>query len=485
MVLVENFHNARILCVGDVMLDRFVSGTIKRISPESPVPVLSLGDTRVYPGGAANVARNIAALGGHCTLIGVIGDDKQGRDLAEILNSLGTARPLFAIAADRPTTEKTRYVSQGQHVLRVDEERNDPISPEIAAKLLKSVEQMIGEHDVLVLSDYAKGALTDDLLAKLIALARDRKLPIVVDPKSKSLSRYAGATVITPNAKETEAATGIDPAQSDSAASEAADAALAQLDCDAILITRAEKGMTLGRRGRPAVHIASRAREVFDVVGAGDTVIAALALAIGAGGDIEEGARLANVAAGIVVGRRGTATVSQSELLEAMVKADTTGDVSKISASGAIGETVKMWKRDRLRVGFTNGCFDILHLGHISLLRYARRNCDRLVVGLNSDESVRRLKGADRPFNGEADRAEVLAALEMVDSVVIFEDDTPMSLIEKIEPDVLVKGSDYALEQIVGADFVVRRGGSVLRFELVPGKSSSGLIDKASGKKQL
>ena len=478
MSIVEDFGKARILCVGDVMIDRFVSGTIKRISPESPVPVLSFDGEKTYPGGAANVARNIAALGGVCTLIGVVGRDAQGRGLAGDLETIGV-QTAFVTCSNRVTTEKTRFVAHGQHVLRVDQECADPVSEETAAELVSQIADRIDDCDVLVLSDYAKGVLTDSVVREAIALARARNIPVVVDPKSKNFSRYSGATVITPNSGEVEAATNINPALSDPNAAAAGEVALAQAKSDAILITRAEKGMTLVRSGAQPVHIPGRAREVFDVVGAGDTAVAALSLVLAAGADLAEAARIANVAAGIAVGRRGTSTVSQSDLHQALTRSNGTFvEARKVVGITEIGELAKMWKQDSLRVGFTNGCFDILHLGHVELLRYSRRNCDRLVVGINSDDSVRRLKGPDRPLNREGDRSEVLAALDVVDAVVIFEDETPLSLIRHVEPDVLIKGADYALQDIVGADFVLARGGEVLRFELVPGRSSTRLVNQ-------
>jgi len=486
MVIVEDFAKVRVLCVGDVMVDCFVGGAVKRISPESPVPVFSVDAREIFPGGAANVARNIAALGGGCTLIGVVGDDEAARHLTADLSATTNIRPAFAISPDRPTTEKTRFVAQGQHVLRVDREIAGPISPAIAKDLLALVGQHIGDHDVLVLSDYAKGVLTDEIIQTSIALAKAKGIPIVVDPKSKDLARYRGATVITPNSKEIEAATGIDPSHDDAAAVAAAGLGMEQAGSEAILVTRAEKGMTLVQRDAAPVHIASCAREVFDVVGAGDTVIATLSLALGLGSNLEGAARAANVAAGIAVGRRGTSTVSQSELLDEMTKTDMTGKglhAEKILNQTEIVLRVQAWKRDGLRVGFTNGCFDILHLGHIRLLKFCRQNCDRLILGINSDASVRRLKGPDRPINPEADRAEVLAALGTIDAVIVFDEDTPLKLIELVEPDVLIKGADYAIGQIVGADLVMARGGKVLRFELVPGKSSTDLISKSKAKK--
>ncbi|MEW6438251.1 MAG: D-glycero-beta-D-manno-heptose-7-phosphate kinase [Pseudomonadota bacterium] len=478
MLVVERFSNVKVLCVGDVMVDCFVDGAVQRISPESPVPVFSAGARKIYPGGAANVARNIAALGASCSLVGVVGADEQGRHLAAELRRLPNVRPIFITCHDRPTTEKTRYVAQGQHMLRVDREVAAPLPAGVEELVVDAVKTEVAAHDALVLSDYAKGALTDKVIGAAVTAARKKGIPIVVDPKSRDLSRYHGVTIITPNAKEIEAATGIDPTE-DSGAVEAASEGMRRAGSEAVLVTRAGKGMALTRRDGPPVLIPSSAREVFDVVGAGDTVVATLTLALGAGNDLEVAARAANVAAGIAVGRRGTATVSQSDLIAELTTAggETRGlAAAKILQRAELDLRVHSWKRDGLRVGFTNGCFDVLHLGHIRLLRFARQHCDRLVVGLNSDTSVRGLKGPDRPYNAEADRAEVLAALGMVDGLVIFNEETPLALIEQISPDVLVKGADYTIQEIVGANFVLSRGGEVLRCELVPGKSSTDLI---------
>lgn len=480
MITVEDFAKVRVLCLGDVMADYFVLGSIKRISPESPVPVFCTGKSEQFPGGAANVARNIAALGGRCTLVGVVGDDARGRSLAESFS--GTAiTPLLTVVTDRPTTGKLRYVAQGQHVLRVDDEETKPIAPAVAAELGAVVAREIGQHDVLVLSDYAKGVLTDAVLQTAIAAARAKGIPVVVDPKSPNLARYGGATVITPNAREIEAATGIDVLQDDAAAAAGAARALEMAACDAVLITRSEKGMTLLQRGGGAVQIASNAREVFDVAGAGDTVVATLALALGDGAGLEAAARVANVAAGLAVGKRGTAAISQSDLIAVLSRPGQSGDgAAKILDRDAIARRVRTWKRDGLKVGFTNGCFDLLHVGHLRILEYAKAHCDRLVVAVNDDASVRRLKGSSRPINDEIDRAEILAALGVVDAVHVFGEDTPQELIALLTPDVLVKGADYRLEDIVGADVVLAAGGQVLRFELIPEKSSTGIIKKAA-----
>lgn len=479
MRIIEKFSDVKVLCLGDVMVDHFIHGAIERISPESPVPVLRTGASQTYPGGAANVARNIAALGGRCTLISVVGADDAARTLRADIRAISGIRAEFVEDTQRCTIEKKRFVAQNQQVLRVDTEDTAPISDSDAEKVLAILAVAMGEHDILVLSDYAKGVLTDAVISKAIKLARDRGLKIVVDPKSPALSRYHGASVITPNSREIAAATGIDPSSSDEAAERAAAQAVTQAGVEAVVLTRAEKGMMLARSGEPALQIKSDVREVFDVAGAGDTVIATLALMLGAGGDLESAARVSNIAAGIAVGRRGTSVVSQSDLLEALTRRAEHSAVSILSRS-ELSRRVDTWKRDGLTVGFTNGCFDILHVGHIRLMEFARANCDRLIVATNSDASVRRLKGEGRPINSQADRAEVLAALTTVDAVIVFDQDTPKALIDSLVPDVLIKGADYEIGEIVGADTVTKHGGKVLRFTLVEGKSSSKVLERAS-----
>lgn len=479
MRIIEKLSGVSVLCVGDVMVDHFIHGTIERISPESPVPVLRAETSQTYPGGAANVARNIAALGGRCTLIGVVGNDAAAKTLRADLDAIAGIQTRFVADDRRRTIEKKRFVAQNQQVLRVDTEEASPISDKDAEDLLTLVADTIGEHDILVLSDYAKGVLTDAVIAKAIALARGRGIKIVVDPKSPALSRYRGASVITPNSREIAAATGIDPSQGDAMAARAAAQAAAQAGVDAVLLTRAEKGMTLAQTGETSVQIQSDVHEVFDVAGAGDTVVAALALMLGAGSDLESAARVSNVAAGIAVGRHGTSTVSQSDLLDALSRRAEHSAVNILSLP-ELQHRVETWKRNGLTVGFTNGCFDILHVGHIRLMEFARANCNRLIVATNSDASVRRLKGEGRPINSQADRAEVLAALTTVDAVTVFDQDTPKSLIDALVPDVLLKGADYEMGEIVGADTVTKNGGKVLRFALVEGKSSSKVVEKAS-----
>lgn len=484
MTATDKFSHVRVLCIGDVMLDRFINGHVKRISPESPVPVLSIAGTTCVPGGAANVARNVASLGGSCTLVGVVGDDPVARDLRQTLERIGGLRCAFCVTPDRPTSEKIRFVAQGQHMLRADSEITAPIGSAIAGEVMASVERLAPEHDVMVLSDYAKGLLTDEVVRRCIGIAKAHGLPVVVDPKSVALQRYAGATVVTPNSKEVFDATGIDPTDDDARAKEAGEAILGQAGVAAVLLTRAHRGMTLVQPGTDAIHIQASAREVFDVVGAGDTVIATLSLALGAGMDLAEAARLANFAAGVVVGKRGTATVTQTELADEMLRLSA-GSLQalkdKILSRGDAAELALTWRRNGFKVGFTNGCFDLLHVGHLAILAFSRQNSGRLIVAVNSDASVRRLKEPGRPINSQTDRAMVLAALSAVDAVVIFDEDTPLSLIEELRPDVLVKGADYTIDTIVGAREVLAYGGKVLTCDLIPGKSTTRVVNVLRG----
>lgn len=473
------------LCIGDVMLDRFVSGHVKRISPESPVPVLSIAGTQSFPGGAANVARNIASLGGLCTLVSVVGADAIARELREALQGIDGIRCEFCVSPDRPTSEKIRFVAQGQHMLRADSEVTTPIRDATARELIELIDRLAGEHDVMVLSDYAKGLLTDGVVRACLEAAVRHRLPTVVDPKSVDLRRYAGATVITPNSKEVQDTTGIDPTDDNERAEAAGAAVLNSAPVDAVLLTRAHRGMTLVGAGRAAVHIEASAREVFDVVGAGDTVIATLSLALGAKLDLTESARLANYAAGVVVGKRGTATVTQTELADEVARLSGGSLQSlqnKIMSRSDAAELARTWRKNGFKVGFTNGCFDILHVGHLAILAFSRQNSGRLIVAINSDSSVKRLKEPGRPINPENDRAMVLAAMSTVDAVVVFDEDTPLAVIEELKPDVLVKGADYTVDTIVGAKYVMSYGGRVLTCELVPGKSTSRVVNVLRGR---
>jgi D-beta-D-heptose 7-phosphate kinase/D-beta-D-heptose 1-phosphate adenosyltransferase len=480
-----DFSGSTVLVLGDVMLDTWIYGHIERISPEAPVPVLRTDRRREMLGGAGNVARNIAALGGRAILVGVIGDDHCGKQLRQLAQSKslvpGSIEARLVVSPHQPTIHKMRYVAGGQQVLRVDEETVSPVEGTVAAQLLGDFQHALAEADVVILSDYAKGVLTDAVLQQAIAAARARRKTVVADPKSRDFSRYNGATVLTPNRLETLTATGID-CTTDAKAEEAGAHVLTATHSDAVLITRGADGVSVVSRDGSATHIAGRARSVFDVSGAGDSLVATLALALASGQPLAEAARLANYAAGIVVEKAGTATVSARELLEAFHDTKHGPDRAKILPVDGVIEHVARWHAMGQRVGFTNGCFDLLHPGHVTLLAKARAACDKLIVGLNSDSSVRRLKGSDRPIQNELARATIMASLGQVDLVVLFDEDTPIDLIEAIRPDLLVKGADYAEEDVVGASFVRSYGGEVYLVPIEQGHSTTAMVSRMNAK---
>ena len=472
---IADLANADVTCVGDVLLDRFVEGSVDRISPEAPIPVLSIRHEQEMLGGAGNVARNLAALGARCRFVSVVGEDDAGARVAELMADAPGVDARLTAEAGRRTGIKTRFVAQAQQLLRTDAETIAPIGADAGAAVLAAA----AAGDVLVLSDYGKGVLHDGLVADLIAAARAAGRPVVVDPKGRDFGRYRGASLIAPNRKELAEATGMATA-SDAEIVAAAGRVIETCGIDAVLATRGARGMTLVQRdgAADALHLPAEARDVFDVSGAGDTVIATIAAALSAGVGLADAARIANTAGGIVVGKVGTAVVSAADLRSALRRLEPSAAEDKIVTRDQAIERAGQWRRQGLRVGFTNGCFDLLHPGHVSLLAQAGAACDRLVVGLNSDASVARLKGPARPVQPETARALVLAALAEVDQVVVFGEDTPLSLIEALRPDLLVKGADYAAGEVVGADLVLGYGGRVLLAELVAGYSSSALIDR-------
>ncbi len=475
----EALSGGRVVVVGDVMLDRFAYGAVERISPEAPIPVLTVEREATMLGGAGNVLRNLTALGVSADLIAVVGDDPAGREVARLGAAEVGDRCRLLTQADRPTTIKERFIAAGQQLLRADRESARPLAPAVAADIVTAARAALADPAVgaMILSDYGKGALQPATIAALIAVAHAAGRPVVVDPKGRDFSIYRGATVITPNRRELHLATGL-PVDDDAQVIAACRAVIERAGVANVLATRSEKGMILLQSDTPARHFPAAAREVFDVSGAGDTVVAALAGALAAGCDLARGARLANVAAGIVVGKLGTAVAYPREILRAHHTADLVAAEAKVADAAGMLEHAARWRRGGLTLGFTNGCFDLLHPGHVSLLRQARAACDRLVVGLNSDASVGRLKGAGRPVQPEAARAAVLASLADVDLVVVFAEDTPLRLIEALSPDVLIKGADYTAQEIVGADVVRRRGGRVVLAELMRGYSTTGTIAK-------
>ena len=459
----------RVICLGDVMLDRFLYGEALRLSPEAPVPVVRLGRTQSMAGGAGNVARNILALGGETSLIGLVGADAEGDEIAALLGGAGH----LLRSAQRRTTVKLRVIAGRQQVVRVDEEQWRAADANEATAIARSLAELLPGAEALILSDYGKGVLTPAVLQAAIAAARPLRIPVLADPKGRDFARYAGVTCLTPNAHELSEATGM-PVGTDAECEAAARAVLKAVAVGAVLATRSEKGMMLVPRDAPASTIPALAREVFDVSGAGDTVIATLALGVAAGLSLEGAMRAANAAAGVVVGKLGTATCSAAELDHALREAE--GATGEILGWEAARRLVQSWHGQGLRVGFANGCFDILHAGHTRMLRAARAECDRLVVALNDDASVTRLKGAPRPVNPLEDRAAVIAALASVDAVMAFPQDTPLEAILALRPDRLFKGNDYTLDQVVGASEVASWGGRTVLLDLLPGRSTTGIL---------
>jgi D-beta-D-heptose 7-phosphate kinase/D-beta-D-heptose 1-phosphate adenosyltransferase len=465
------------------MLDEFVYGEVSRISPEAPAPVIAVQRSETNIGGAGNVARNVASLGAHCIFVGLIGEDEAGAKLKAALAEEKRIESILVHDSARPTTRKVRFVSEhfSTHMLRADWELAAPATVDTEQKLIDAVLPLLPRVGVVLLSDYAKGALTARVIRNVIDAARKLGKPVIVDPKSANFAIYRGATLLTPNRKEFAEATR-SRADTEKNIADAAQEAMQLADCEAMLVTQSEHGMTLvPRKGEP-IHVPAHPVKVRDVSGAGDTVVAALAVTLAAGADWEAALRVANAAAAVAVSKKGTAIVTSVELRRRILPhAFLAAEEKIVAAGGDLGEALGDWRKQGLRVGFTNGCFDILHPGHVKVLTAARAACDRLVVGLNSDASVKRLKGEGRPVQDERARAEVLAALEAVDLVAIFEEDTPIDLIAQVKPSVLVKGGDYTREQVVGREIVEAHGGEVLLVEVLPGFSTTSLVNRARG----
>jgi D-beta-D-heptose 7-phosphate kinase / D-beta-D-heptose 1-phosphate adenosyltransferase len=461
---------ARVAVIGDVMIDEYLSGRVDRISPEAPVPVVRGVELKAVPGGAANVAANVAALGAEASLVGVAGPGGAA-EFEALLAPKGRARTLVIEDSTRRTIRKMRVISNRQQIVRLDHEDLHPLSDEIEAALVAAAGRAIAASDIVVLSDYGKGLFGDRALAAIIGLAKAAGKPVVVDPKRPEFSAYRGADLVTPNRGELARASGL-PVGTDAEAEAAARAAQAQFG-GGLLLTRSEQGMSYFPLQGPPIHAPTAAREVFDVSGAGDTAVATLAAALAAGFDMAEAIHLANHAAGVVVGKAGTATLSLRELVEALHAPAEGGELVSWDEARRLRDS---WGRQGLTVGFANGCFDLVHPGHVALVRQAAAACDRLIVALNSDASTRRLKGPTRPAQTQEARAAVMGALKGVAAVVIFEEDTPKALIETLQPDVLVKGADYRLEDVVGADVVQARGGRVLLVETLSGHSTTRLL---------
>jgi D-beta-D-heptose 7-phosphate kinase/D-beta-D-heptose 1-phosphate adenosyltransferase len=467
---IPDFSRARIVVVGDVMLDRYLFGGTSRISPEAPVPVVHVRDNEDRAGGAANVATNLARLGVRTRLLGIVGDDDEARALQDAMQG-SDVTCTFTPVDGWPTITKTRVQSRGQQLIRID--REEPV-PSGSEALTASLVEQLGDADAVVLSDYGKGSLSD--VAAMIAACRDAGVPAFVDPKGRDFDKYQGATLITPNQSEFDAVAGESDDDADMVVR--ARAMADRLGLSALLVTRSEKGMLLIEGGDEPVVLSTRAREVYDVTGAGDTVIATMAGALAAGESMASAAALANLAAGLVVGKIGVASVTPSELRVALHRRGQGG--RGLVAEDALLPLVAEARDRNERVIMTNGCFDVLHAGHVAYLEEAKSLGDRLVVAINDDDSVRRLKGDPRPVNGLEDRMLVLAGLASVDWVVPFPEDTPERLITAVLPDILVKGGDYNAEDIAGARAVLENGGEVRVLAFREGHSSSRIIDKLS-----
>lgn len=500
--ILSRMEKTNILVVGDLMLDKFVQGDVHRISPESPVPVLSVTRETVMPGGAGNVLTNLRGLNVSTNMIAVIGDDESGRILSGLVSALDIDPSTLMVRDGLPTTLKTRFLSGHQQMLRVDHETTIKLSSDIEEKIIAAVDKLVPLQQAVILSDYGKGVLTPAILRHTIDLAIAHKIPVLVDPKGHDYSKYSGATVVTPNRKELAEATGRSDIKEDEDIIAAATSLIKDCDIQSVVATRSQDGMSIVQATLPPVHLRTHAREVFDVSGAGDTVIATIAAGLAAGANLVEAAALANIAGGIVVGKVGTAPIRSKELAEALHNPDAVlgitpaGDRASIDRSRMAHiadwnealEQVERWRSRGLIVGFTNGCFDILHAGHINYLNNARNHCDRLILGLNTDQSIRLLKGPTRPVNDAASRATVIGALGAVDMVVFFgatteeEDNTAGDLIRHLRPDIYFKGDDYKLDQLPEAKIMASFGGKVELIKLTEGLSTTRTIEKIGQK---
>ena len=463
------FQHAKLLVIGDVMLDRYWHGSASRVSPEAPVPVVQVANREDRPGGAGNVALNIAALGSAVRLVGVVGDDETGLELLSRLKAAGVYCD-FLQSEEKPTITKLRIISQHQQLIRLDFEKAFEASDIIG--LQDKAKSLVDDSQVMVLSDYGKGALQD--IIDLIDLGRSRNIPIIVDPKGADFTKYRGATLITPNLTEFEAVVG--GSDNEDEFVNKGLRLVRELNLEAILITRGEHGMTLIRPDSPELHLPARAQEVFDVTGAGDTVISVLAASMAAGDGLADATALANLAAGLVVGKLGTAAISGPELRRAMLADQNAG--RGVMTAEQLQIVVQDSKAHGEKIIFTNGCFDIIHAGHVGYLAEAKRLGDRLVVAINDDDSAHRLKGEGRPINPVERRMAVLAGLEAVDWVVSFSEDTPEPLLESLQPEVLVKGGDYTKDQVVGGSYVESYGGMVRVLEFLDNCSTSAIMEK-------
>ncbi len=470
--MLSSTRKPKILVAGDVILDKFVWGHVERISPEAPVQVVNVDRENVALGGAGNVANNLAAMGADVLMLSVIGSDAGGEVIRAEFDRIGMPKEGLLIDVHRPTTEKTRVIAGSQQVVRIDKEKTNDVDRDVEDRAMNFFRNHLPDLDLVILSDYHKGFLTDRLLHSILDIAKQARLRSIVDPKRTDFAAYSGADTIKPNSREAERVVGR-KLKTENEFLEAAREIRRRFACENVLITRGKDGMLLVD-SETHHAIASTAKEVYDVTGAGDTVTAFFGLLLAMGATHSDAARLANVAAGIAVNRVGTVTVSRAEVLRELETRTSGGN--KILTAAELSTLLPSVRRNK-KIVFTNGCFDILHVGHVTLLNQAKALGDCLVVGVNSDSSIRRIKGKNRPIVKENERAHLLAALESVDYVVLFDEDTPLSLLEKFKPDILVKGSDYRPEDVVGKDVVEAYGGKIQLVPLVDGLSTTNIVN--------
>ena len=488
--LVSTFEKARILVIGDICLDRFVRGDVTRISSEAPIPVMVARQENSMLGQAGNTLSNLCGLDVKATILSVVGDDAHGKMLIDLVNESGADGNALMIAPQIETTVKTRFMSAHQQVFRVDTEPRDSYPSDIENGLLDKISALLPEHDAVILSDYGYGLLSHKIIRHTIDLATAKSIPVLVDPRGSDLSKYRGATVATPNKKELAEATGGRPVQTDEDVIHTAAYLMSLSGIHNIVATRSQDGMSVISDKYDAVHLRTTAREVFDVSGAGDTVIATIAAGMAAGAGLADAAMIANMAAGIVVGKVGTAPIRLKELVEALQSSEENLQPKENEHAAdmmdwdAAKEQIEKWRARGLKIGFTNGCFDILHAGHVNYLNKARSKCDRLVLGLNNDQSIRILKGPTRPVNDQESRATVIGGLSAIDLVVFFgahkegDDNTAGNLIRHLKPDVYFKGNDYTIEKLPEAKIMASFGGKVELIELTEGLSTTKTIEK-------
>ena len=470
-------NNGKVLCVGDLILDHYVHGNIDRISPEAPIPVLKADDKNYdILGGCGNVARNICSANNKCHLISIVGNDDDGLKIKEIIKEIKNLSFNLIIDKNRCTTKKTRYVCENQQILRVDNEMESPISKVLETKIIKLLKNKINDYNVIVLSDYNKGVLTDTLIKKIIKIAQHFKKILIVDPKKKDFSVYAGATFITPNFKELKSSVNTFNINSknndDNLVIKLSKQIINKFKFKAVITTRSSDGISVVTDVGSFFHLPSEAKEVFDVSGAGDTVLAYLSTSISKGKSLESSVKISNIAAGLAVGKFGTSVVSIGEV-------DNIKQIKniKVVTNQNLSKALKDYDSNKI-IGFTNGCFDLLHTGHISYLKSAKQKCDILILGLNSDESIRKLKGKNRPIVELKDRVEILSSFPFIDKIVVFDEVTPIKLIKRIKPNIIFKGKDYKKEDVVGFRESKKWQGRVILIDFIKNKSTTNLIER-------